>query len=67
MDNINNIVGDELNKLLESINLIPEELRKEVKLDKENKLYINKLNIQNVPNDGKKKRRNWLILKHVFI
>jgi hypothetical protein len=63
MDNINNIVGDELNKLLESINLIPEELRKEFKLDKENKLYINKLKHSKRTQRWKEKEKELVNLK----
>jgi len=40
INNINNVVGDELNKILESINLIPDDVRKQIKIDKENKLYV---------------------------
>jgi len=36
INNINNVVGDELNKILESINLIPDDVRKQIKIDKEN-------------------------------
>jgi predicted amino acid dehydrogenase len=41
INNINNVVGDELNKILESINLIPDDVRKQIKIDK--RFVINKL------------------------